>query len=74
MEENIDLRKEIAKVAYNIYEKRGGLQGSDLDDWLQAEKIVMQSYKTKSEIEGIKPAKSKGRPKKKEQKSRAAKS
>jgi hypothetical protein len=39
-----DLNEEIAKVAYDLYEKRGKSSGSDLDDWLKAEKIVMDRY------------------------------
>lgn len=30
----------IEKKAYEIYEKRGREHGKDLDDWLEAEKIV----------------------------------
>jgi len=30
----------IEKKAYEIYEKRGGEHGKDLDDWLEAERIV----------------------------------
>jgi len=29
--------REIARRAYEIFERRGGAQGADLDDWLQAE-------------------------------------
>lgn len=43
------LRYEIAKTAYEIYEKRGGCHGCDLDDWLEAEKIVMKGYDKKTE-------------------------
>jgi hypothetical protein len=32
---------EIAKIAYNLYVQRGMTDGHDLDDWLQAEKIVV---------------------------------
>jgi len=30
--------------AYEIYQKRGGVHGSDLDDWLRAEKEIRQQY------------------------------
>jgi len=30
----------IQKKAYELYEKRGREQGKDLDDWLEAEKII----------------------------------
>jgi hypothetical protein len=33
---------EIAKKAYQIFERRGGTQGNDFDDWLQAEKELME--------------------------------
>ena len=47
------LHDEVAKVAYELHEKRGGTHGYDLDDWLEAERIVMgrhaqASKKTKS--------------------------
>jgi hypothetical protein len=32
---------EIAKIAYDLYVKRGMTDGHDFDDWLQAEKIVV---------------------------------
>ncbi len=34
------LQEEIAKVAYELYEKRGRSPGCHLDDWLEAERIV----------------------------------
>jgi hypothetical protein len=39
-----DLNEEIAKVAYDLYEKRGKGNGNDLDDWVKAEKIVTERY------------------------------
>jgi phosphosulfolactate phosphohydrolase-like enzyme len=39
-----DLGAEIARVAYNLYERRGKLAGYALEDWLQAEKIVMERH------------------------------
>lgn len=36
-----DLKARIATRAYELYERRGGHHGQDLDDWLQAEKQVM---------------------------------
>jgi hypothetical protein len=35
------LRDVIEKKAYEIYVQRGGEHGKDLDDWLEAEKIVI---------------------------------
>ena len=37
----MDLYEEIAKVAYEIYEKSGYIEGRDLDNWLEAERIMM---------------------------------
>jgi len=34
------LHKEIFAVARHLYERTGGIQGRDLDNWLEAEKIV----------------------------------
>ncbi len=36
----MELYEEIAKVAYEIYEKSGYIEGRDLDNWLEAERIV----------------------------------
>ncbi|HYA31314.1 MAG TPA: DUF2934 domain-containing protein [Thermodesulfovibrionales bacterium] len=54
------LRDEIAKVAFELYEKRGRGGGSHLDDWLEAEKIVMARHSVVAEGEG-KPLKTKKR-------------
>ncbi len=37
----MDLYEEIAKVAYELYEKSGYIDGRDLDNWLEAERVVM---------------------------------
>jgi hypothetical protein len=37
----MDLYEEIAKVAYELYEKSGYIDGRDLDNWLEAEGVVM---------------------------------
>jgi len=34
------LHEMVEKEAYEIYEKRGREHGKDLDDWLEAERIV----------------------------------
>ncbi|OGW40954.1 MAG: hypothetical protein A2Y97_03190 [Nitrospirae bacterium RBG_13_39_12] len=36
---------EIAKIARELYEKSGKIEGRDLDNWLEAERIVMARYK-----------------------------
>jgi hypothetical protein len=33
--------KKIAEMAYQLWEKRGRPHGSDMQDWIEAEKIVM---------------------------------
>lgn len=35
---------EIAKVAYELWEKGGCIPGKDLENWLEAERIVMSRY------------------------------
>jgi hypothetical protein len=34
------LNKKIREVAQKLYEKKGRVPGRELDDWLEAEKIV----------------------------------
>jgi len=36
-----ELRERIALKAYELYEQRGYEGGRDMDDWLEAERIVM---------------------------------
>ena len=36
----MNLQDEIAKVAYELYEKGGRIDGKDVKDWLEAEKII----------------------------------
>ena len=40
------IQDEIARKAYELYEKRGGQQGNDIQDWLEAERLIL------SEAEG----------------------
>ncbi len=35
-----NLHLEILRVAHDIYERSGRIQGRDLDNWLEAERIV----------------------------------
>jgi hypothetical protein len=39
------MKEEIAKKAYELYASRGYSGNRDLDDWLEAEKIVSQERK-----------------------------
>lgn len=45
------LYDEIAKVAYELYEKRGCSHGYALEDWVEAERVVMQRYANEIEEE-----------------------
>ncbi|TAK07363.1 MAG: DUF2934 domain-containing protein [Candidatus Manganitrophaceae bacterium] len=36
----------ITKKAYELYEKRGGRHGHDLEDWLEAERLVLSDEET----------------------------
>ena len=44
MDKKKDINDEIARVAYEIYEKRGRAYGHELEDWLEAERIVMERH------------------------------
>ncbi len=46
-----NLSVEIVRVAYELYEKRGMAHGHDLEDWLEAEKIVLKRHATEIEQE-----------------------
>jgi len=43
-----NLHQKIFRVAYDIYERNGHIEGRDLDNWLEAERIV----RTLKEIAG----------------------
>jgi len=40
-EVKMNLHKEIAKIAYILYEKSGYINGKDFENWLDAERIVL---------------------------------
>ena len=40
----MDSHDEIAKVAFELYEKSGRVDGKNLENWLEAEKIVKAKY------------------------------
>jgi hypothetical protein len=46
-----NLHSEITKVAVELYEKSGRVEGRDLDNWLEAEKIVISRYKEQEKRE-----------------------
>ncbi|MCL5023477.1 MAG: DUF2934 domain-containing protein [Nitrospirae bacterium] len=37
----MNLREEISRIAYELFESRGCVHGYDLNDWLEAERIVL---------------------------------
>ncbi len=51
---------EVARVAYDLFEKRGNVHGHDMQDWFNAEMIVKKRFekKTDCEAEVVKPFKS----------------
>ena len=56
------IHDEITRVAYELYKKRGGDHGHELEDWLEAEKIVMEKNErhlreTEQEVDVIKKPK-----------------
>jgi len=38
-------RDEIARLAFHLYEMRGGCEGHDVDDWLSAERELRHHYR-----------------------------
>ncbi len=44
-----DLNNEVARVAHELYERRGRDHGYDLQDWLEAEKIVLARVEKSAE-------------------------
>ena len=53
------LYDKIKKVAYELHKKRGSVHGYDLDDWLEAERIVLEKYGKRKEKKAKKPSKAK---------------
>jgi hypothetical protein len=53
-EEGHPTREEIEVRAYQIYLERGGAPGQDVDDWLQAERELVEKYeKTTSKAKTV---------------------
>jgi hypothetical protein len=57
----VKLYDEIAKMAYELYEKNGREEGYELVNWLEAERIVMarNSEREKIETDSFSPPKKK---------------
>ena len=67
MDSTQNIKEEIAKVAYEIYE-RMGISGREVENWLEAERIVFERLSAKEPSEAVEksvPSKKKGAPKKK---------
>jgi len=47
----MNLYDEIEKMAYELYEKSRKLEGRDLANWLEAERILMARYKKQEKLE-----------------------
>jgi hypothetical protein len=53
----VNFREEIVKVARDLFEKRGRVEGHDLDNWLEAERIVMTKHRQVRNLKAEIPAK-----------------
>ncbi len=61
MTQKKNLHDEIAKVAYTLFENSGRLYGCELENWLEAEKIVMERNTKEMASEAKKPSKAKAK-------------
>ncbi|MBI5560024.1 MAG: DUF2934 domain-containing protein [Deltaproteobacteria bacterium] len=52
----MDLQDEIARAAYELFEKSGWAHGRDVENWLAAERIVRQRYAEQAKKEAKKTA------------------
>ncbi|OHE57994.1 MAG: hypothetical protein A2Z47_15245 [Thermodesulfovibrio sp. RBG_19FT_COMBO_42_12] len=59
MTQKKNLHDEIVKVAYTLFENSGRLYGYDLENWLEAEKIVMEMHAKEMASKAKKPLKTK---------------
>jgi hypothetical protein len=66
----MNLFNEIAKVAYELYEKNGYIQSRDLDHWIEAEKIVIARLAEEEKKKEEKKIKSEKKPVAEEEKKR----
>jgi hypothetical protein len=61
MTQNKKLHDEIAIVAYTLFQNSGRLHGYDVENWLEAEKMVMEAYAKGVETDAKKPSKTKAK-------------
>lgn len=45
------LYDEVSRIAFELHEKRGRVHGCDVEDWLEAERIVLARYQKRREGE-----------------------
>jgi hypothetical protein len=67
MDSKQNIKEEIARVAYEIYE-RMGISGREEENWLEAERIVLERLSVRQPSKPVKksvPSKKKALPKKK---------
>jgi len=68
-----DLYDEIVKIAYALYEKRERVHGCHLEDWLEAERIVLERHAREIEKEANTIGSTKGKKASAKPKSRTSK-
>jgi len=73
MQKNKNLYGEIVVVAYDLYEKRGRVHGCHLEDWLEAERIVLERLAKEIEKEANTIGSTKGKKASEKPKSRTLK-
>jgi len=47
----VKLYDEIAKIAYELYEKSGRAEGHEVVNWLEAERIIMARHREQRKLE-----------------------
>lgn len=45
-----ELHERVAQKAYDLYEKRGRTDGCDVEDWLEAERLVVERLENHSSL------------------------
>lgn len=53
----VTLHQEIVKVAHDLFERSGRVEGHDLDNWFEAERIVMTQHREQEKLQAKIPAK-----------------
>lgn len=58
------IHQRIAEKAHELYERRGQAHGHDLDDWLEAERLISKEMRSQDVTKAKRPQKRVVRPKK----------